>query len=269
MVIVLLGSLPSNAWLRGRVLRSPRFLGNRLIRAGVKPDAMISFPWPRHTMLSVLRSWWVQERWHSFIHLRNRLLDHRLAIRLPGGPVEDAGAVDFVSAEVPVIMTPCLNSDACAEALNRFEPGLIVYSGGREIVPRRVLEIPRLGVLGMHWGRLPQYRGMNMTEWALLNCEPPVVSVLFLEVGVDLGDIVLQRPLSMQPGDTIDSLRVRSSELGVELLVQAVQAIVRGEAIRTPQRPEDGKQYFVMDERLKRVAERNILALCRYSNATA
>ena len=146
----------------------------------------------------------------------------------------------------------------CASILNDLKPDLIVYLGGREIIPKWVLEIPRLGVLGAHWGPLPNYRGMNVTEWAIFNGDPPAVSVQFLSAGVDTGDVVLQRPLPIYEGDTLDALRERSSDLGTQLLVEAVLLLNAGETTRTPQRIEDGRQYFVMDARLRRIAERRV-----------
>ena len=253
MVIVLLGGLPTVRWLRSYAIRSQSFLGNLLLQQGIRPAAVVGTPLP---LRPILGEWWRR----NGLGLP-RVLARRYADRRHNGA---AASVDASTPKArgkenaPVHMVSSVRDRRCASILSDLKPDLIVYLGGREIIPKRVLEIPRLGVLGAHWGPLPHYRGMNVTEWAIFNGDPPAVSVQFLSAGVDTGDIVLQRPLPVHQGDTLDTLRERSSDLGTQLLAEAVLMLNAGETTVTPQRLDEGRQYFVMDARLKHIAERRV-----------
>ena len=207
-------------------------------------------------LMTVLRARWEQHRLELPLALSRRILTRRK--RPAQSNREDETEVGSRRELCSLYTVPSVRDPRCAAILADLKPDLAVYWGGREIIPRRVLEIPRLGFLGAHWGHLPSYRGMNVTEWAIFNGDRPTVSVQVMAPGVDAGDVVLQRPLPLYPGDTLGELRDRSSEMGSELLVEAVLQMMEGSGTPTPQPAEVGHQFYIMDPRLKRVAERRL-----------
>lgn len=253
MVIVLLGGLPTTPWLCRYRLRNPSFLGNRLLQHGVKPAAIVATPLP---IRPILTEWWQRHGYQLPLVMLQRYVGRRRSASI--AKAHEQTPMTCVEVATPVFRVLSAKDPRCVAILNELSPDVVVYLGGREIIPRRVLEIPRLGVLGAHWGPLPAYRSMNVTEWTIFNGDQPAVAVQFMSAGVDIGDIVLQRPLPIYPGDTISALRERSSELGTQLLVEAILLLEAGRATRIPQRLEDGRQYFVMDPRLKRLVEQRL-----------
>jgi methionyl-tRNA formyltransferase len=154
----------------------------------------------------------------------------------------------------PVIVDD-MNGARALEALRAAEPELIVYSGGG-IVKDDLLSIPSVGVLNAHMGLLPGYRGMNALEWSLLYGDRLGITIHFIDRGVDTGDIVLRRELDVT-ADTIQELRAAATRISADALAEAVRRLADGTAQREAQSPE-GKQYFVMHPRLKRIAEQRL-----------
>jgi len=160
-------------------------------------------------------------------------------------------------APIPIHYVQDHNSAGAVAILRAFSPDLLVL-GGTGIIGRQVLEIPRLGTLGCHYGLLPGLRGVNVTEWAVLLDEPVGVSTFWVDGGVDTGDVVLRRQIEVRPGDTLGALRRRSAEVGKELYVESIRGIIDGTAPRIPQEPAAGPQYFRMHPRLLRLVERKL-----------
>lgn len=149
-----------------------------------------------------------------------------------------------------------VNSTSALSFMQRHSPDLIVYTGGG-ILRRRLIEIPTLGVINAHSGLLPKYRGMNVTEWALLNGDNIGITVHFIDPGIDTGRILFTRLIQIGIEDTsIDMLRHRIACATVDTLVEAVEMVASGNAEPINQDAADGKQYFVMHEKLLEVAER-------------
>ena len=121
-----------------------------------------------------------------------------------------------------------------------------------------IIAAPRIGILNAHMGYLPAYRGMNVLEWSLFYSHPIGVTLSFIARGIDTGDILLSKETPIDDSDTIDTLRAKSSAINVELFVECIKRLRDGPIDQIEQLPEQGKQYFVMHPRLKRVAEGRI-----------
>jgi folate-dependent phosphoribosylglycinamide formyltransferase PurN len=153
-----------------------------------------------------------------------------------------------------------VNGERSLSWLRRLAPDLIVYTGGG-ILRRPLIDIPTLGVINAHSGLLPEYRGMNVTEWALLNRDEIGITVHFIDTGIDTGRILFTRRMQVTPEDvSINALRARVGCATVDALVEAVGMLERGAVAPINQVPGDSKQYFVMHEKLLEVAERKLLA---------
>jgi methionyl-tRNA formyltransferase len=143
--------------------------------------------------------------------------------------------------------------------LREFGPDVLVLVGAA-IVPTAVLAIPRLGTINAHYGLLPAYRGMNVTEWSVLRGDPVGVTVHLVDSGVDTGPILLQEPIELSPGETFATLRRKHQEVAARLLVRAALELGAGALRPRPQRPGDGKQYYRMHAALRRMAEAGLTA---------
>ncbi len=163
---------------------------------------------------------------------------------------------------IPFRRVPSVNHPIAAAFARGCRPDLLLNAGG-EIFRHAILAVPAVGVLNAHMGRLPAFRGMNVMEWSLLRGRPIGVTVHFVEAGIDTGDILAFSPMDVLPGDTLDILRARSFAVGLELMLRCVGELEAGTARRTPQRPEEGRQYFVMHPRLRRIVEARVAVLGR------
>jgi methionyl-tRNA formyltransferase len=145
------------------------------------------------------------------------------------------------------------------EALRRLEPDLLVLLGS-DIVPPALLGIPRLGTINPHYGLLPAFRGMNVTEWSVYCGAPVGVTVHLVDAGVDTGPILLQEHISLDAGDTFATLRRKHQDVAARLLVQAALDLRDGNATPVAQDPGQGRQYYRMHPALRRAAEARLRA---------
>src|SRR5262249_55675223 len=98
-----------------------------------------------------------------------------------------------------------LNGKVCRETLQSWQVDLLILAGA-PILRAPILAIPRLGTLNAHHGALPRFRGMNVIEWAVLEGFAPALSVHFVDPGVDTGDIIVTEPVSLYPGDSLETV---------------------------------------------------------------
>jgi methionyl-tRNA formyltransferase len=147
-----------------------------------------------------------------------------------------------------------INGEECCNALRQLQVDLMILAG-TPIVRAPVLSVPRIGTLNAHQGALPRFRGMNVIEWAIFEGAPPTITVHFVDPGVDTGDIIAEERVTLQPGDTLDTVRERASAQQVALLVRTLRAAMHGSLPRRTQRAEEGLQYFSMHRTLRDIAE--------------
>jgi folate-dependent phosphoribosylglycinamide formyltransferase PurN len=187
----------------------------------------------------------------------NRFLDRRLrAAGISLSNVREACR----HYKIELRYTSDVNSDEALSLLRQYGPDLIVYTGGG-ILRRPLIDIPAVGVINAHSGLLPEYRGMNVTEWALLNGDEIGITVHFIDPGIDTGRILFTRRIEITPEDvSINALRERVGDATVDALVDAVEMLAKGTIAPVNQEPCDSRQYFVMHEKLLEIAERELSA---------
>jgi folate-dependent phosphoribosylglycinamide formyltransferase PurN len=137
---------------------------------------------------------------------------------------------------------PNIHAREVLEQVNSLEPDLgLIY--GSPILKPELFEIPKLGTLGIHHGKVPEYRGNKTTFWAMYNGEPVAgVTIQKVNKGLDTGNIV-------KTGEVKATRRayqavVRDLEaLGLELYIQAILEVKHGVAEFKPQTGVKGKLY--------------------------
>ncbi len=154
----------------------------------------------------------------------------------------------------------CTNQNApdALEHLGEWSPDLVIFAGGN-ILRRQVLETPRLGVLNVHLGLLPEIRGMSSPEWSLLQGVPIAVTVHFMDSGIDTGPILRRYEFpGLERCDSLTDLRHQLIAFGVEKAAEVVAGLDRGTIVTKPQSALDqDNQFFVMHEWLQaRAADR-------------
>jgi methionyl-tRNA formyltransferase len=109
-----------------------------------------------------------------------------------------------------------------------------------QILPRRLLEIPTIACLNLHASLLPKYRGAAPIQAAIVAGHSETgITVMYVDEGLDTGDIVLARKLAISPQETGGSLHDRLAELAPTALFDALDQLIQGTAPRLPQDPKE------------------------------
>lgn len=129
---------------------------------------------------------------------------------------------------IPVIEVDDLKSEQFAKQLKSLEPDLLVVVAFR-VLPRSILDIPKLGSVNLHASLLPKYRGAAPIHWAVMNGEEKTgCTIFFLDDRVDTGNIILQRETHIGWEETTGEVYERLMYMGSELLVEAITHIEEG-----------------------------------------
>jgi len=158
--------------------------------------------------------------------------------RLSPSPVKAA-----VGESVPLAQPQSLRSADDRAPLVAWRPDVLVVVAYGLILPKEVLQIPRLGCVNVHASLLPRWRGAAPVERALLaGDETTGVTIMLMDAGLDTGPVLLQQPLAIDPTDTGATLREKLASLGAPLLLEALQGLDDGTLLPRPQ-PSDGVTY--------------------------
>ncbi|MBO6522293.1 MAG: methionyl-tRNA formyltransferase [Balneolaceae bacterium] len=126
---------------------------------------------------------------------------------------------------LPVIEVEDLKSDEFAKQLEVIQADLFVVVAFR-ILPKHVLEIPKIGSVNLHASLLPKYRGAAPIHWAVMNGEERTgCTIFFLDEKVDTGKIILQKELSIGDNETTGEVYSRLMKQGSEVLLDAINKI--------------------------------------------
>ena len=113
--------------------------------------------------------------------------------------------------------------------LSALKPEAIIVVGYGRIIPQWMRDLPPLGNINVHASLLPKYRGAAPIQWAIASGETVTgVTTMRIDAGLDTGDILLQKELSIQAGDTSESLAPPLAALGADLLVETLRGLQAG-----------------------------------------
>lgn len=144
-----------------------------------------------------------------------------------------------LEAGVPLAQPSFLRTLEDCAALMRWAPDLMVVVAYGLILPRTVLNLPRLGCINVHASLLPAYRGAAPIPRALLEgCSETGITILKMEEGLDSGPILLQRRRPIEERETAGDLEKALAELGALSLEEAISSIREGPLTLEPQDPE-------------------------------
>ena len=147
---------------------------------------------------------------------------------------EVARAAEELGLEVAKPET--LEHAATREQLTQLAPDLFAVVAYGGILSRTMLALPKLGCINLHGSLLPRYRGASPVQRALWDGEPGTgVTTMWIDEGIDTGDLILQRWTPIDPEDDAASLAARLADLGGPLLAESLLLAHAGRAPRHPQ----------------------------------
>jgi methionyl-tRNA formyltransferase len=131
------------------------------------------------------------------------------------------------------------NAELRAE-LEAIRPDVILVVAYGKIIPKWMLDLPRLGNLNLHASLLPKYRGAAPVQWAIANGEAATgATTMRLDEGLDTGDILLQREMAIAPSMTATDVLPLLAEMGADLMLDTLRELNAG-AI-TPRKQDEAR----------------------------
>ncbi|MFR0823211.1 MAG: methionyl-tRNA formyltransferase [Clostridia bacterium] len=122
------------------------------------------------------------------------------------------------------------------EEMEKLKPDFICVVAYGKILPEEILNIPTFGCINVHASLLPKYRGAAPIQWAVLNGEKTTgVTTMYMDIGMDTGDIILKEEVAIAEEETTGELWNRLSIIGANLLIQTLEQIENKTAPRIKQ----------------------------------
>ena len=157
--------------------------------------------------------------------------------------------VAALAHNLPVLQPSSLKAEETQDVLRACAPDLIVVVAYGKLLPKAVLELPVHGCINVHASLLPRYRGAAPIQWAVLNGESlSGVTTMFMDVGLDTGDMLLKAECPLDRDITAGELHDRLSVLGADLLSRTLKALEAGTLTREKQNDADSCYAPMLDK---------------------
>lgn len=138
--------------------------------------------------------------------------------------------------EIAVLQPARIKDRQAIEEIRALKPDVIVVMAYGQILPRGVLEIPKIACLNLHASLLPRWRGAAPIQAAIAAGDRSTgITVMYMDEGLDTGDMLLQRTINILPSDTGGALHDRVAGVAPEALLESLDLLAKGKAPRTPQ----------------------------------
>ncbi|MDO5416726.1 MAG: methionyl-tRNA formyltransferase [Lachnospiraceae bacterium] len=130
--------------------------------------------------------------------------------------------------------------------VEEMKPDAIVVIAFGQILPKRLLDIPKYGCINIHASLLPKYRGAAPIQWAVIDGEKETgITTMMMDVGLDTGDMLEKVVIPIEKDETGGSLHDKLSAAGGPLILSTLKKAEEGTLVRTPQ-TEEGTCYAKM-----------------------
>src|SRR2546426_10228217 len=152
--------------------------------------------------------------------------------RIEASPIKKAAA----QMKMPILQPTRIKDRQAIEQIRALQPDVIVVIAYGQILPRAVLEIPKIACLNLHASLLPRWRGAAPIQAAIAAGDRETgITVMYMDEGLDTGDILLQRTVDILPNDTGGSLHDRLAQIAPEILLESLVLLAKGIAPCIPQ----------------------------------
>src|SRR5438093_8812832 len=136
----------------------------------------------------------------------------------------------------PILQPPRIKDPNTIEEIRAQTPDVIVVIAYGQILPRDVLEIPKIACLNLHASLLPRWRGATPVQAAIAGGDLETgITVMHMDEGLDTGDILLQKRIDIRSNDTGGSLHERLAQIAPEALLESLRLLATNAAPRIPQ----------------------------------
>ena len=131
------------------------------------------------------------------------------------------------------------NNNEFIEELKTLNPDVMVVVAYGKILPVKILEIPKYGSINVHGSLLPKYRGAAPIQWSIINGDEETgVTTMYMDKGMDTGDMLLKEVIKIEESDTYGSLYEKLKILGGSLIVKTLKELEEG-TLKSEKQPSD------------------------------
>jgi methionyl-tRNA formyltransferase len=195
-------------------------------------------------------------------------------LKLAASPIKEAA----FKLHLKIFQPEKISSATSVAQLKYLKPDLIVVAAYGQILSREILNVPKYGCLNIHASLLPKYRGASPIHAAVAAGERQSgITIMWMDEGLDTGDILLQETVTLSRRETAESLHDRLARIGADALLKAIPLVETGNAPRLKQdkalatmtkklRKEDG---HIIWDRPQREIEAHIRAMTPWPSAYA
>lgn len=142
--------------------------------------------------------------------------------KLEASPVKKLALENNLQIQQP----ESLKESSVVEIIKDLNPDLIVVIAYGKILTREILDVPKLGCINMHGSLLPKYRGAAPIQWSIINGEKYAgVTSMFIDEGLDTGDIIIQDKILIDPDETSGNLMERLAGVSANTLIKTLEII--------------------------------------------
>lgn len=137
---------------------------------------------------------------------------------------------------IPVYQPEKLRDEENVSLLRKIAPEAIVVAAYGQLLPEAILNIPKYGCINIHASLLPKYRGAAPIERAIIDGEKKTgVTTMYMEKGLDTGDIIEMSETDIEDDDTGETLRYRLADMGARLIISTLDKLYNNTADRIKQ----------------------------------
>ena len=142
----------------------------------------------------------------------------------------------LIGTKMRILQPARIKDRQSIEQIRALLPDIIVVMAYGQILPRTILEIPSLACLNLHASLLPRHRGAAPIQASIASGDSETgITVMYMDEGLDTGDILLQHKIDILPTDTGGSLHDRLAQIAPEVLLETLKLLTQGNAPRVPQ----------------------------------
>lgn len=155
---------------------------------------------------------------------------------------------------IPVYQPQTLRDETVQEQICGLAPEAIIVAAYGKLLPKAVLDTPKLGCINVHGSLLPKYRGAAPIQWSVINGDKTAgVTTMYMGEGMDTGDMLLKAETPVGEEETAGELFDRLMLLGAELLGETLDKLEKGELERVPQNEAEATHAPMLSKELSKI----------------
>ncbi len=142
----------------------------------------------------------------------------------------------IAGSKIPILQPTKIKDPTAVEQIRALKPDVIVVMAYGQILPHAVLEIPNIACINLHASLLPRWRGAAPIQAAIAAGDHQTgITVMYMDEGLDTGDVLLQRKIDIAANETGESLHDRLAQIAPEALVESLKLLQAASAPRIAQ----------------------------------